>query len=156
MVDVEKFQSSFEHALAGAFQKMFAQKDGNKAWLASCDYVHGVVDKETDLVLEERQRTGKSSTASMLHSLVEVSQDKVFIRDELLNVFIGAEAPAPIGIAMTIWNLARRPDVYEKLRDEILAFGDQALTFESLKSLKLVKHVIAESKFSRTTECFRH
>jgi cytochrome P450 monooxygenase len=42
--------------------------------------------------------------------------------------------------------VARRPEVWDKLRAEVLAIGDAELTFELLKTLKYTHAVMNESK----------
>lgn len=146
--DVDKFEADFEQVMIGAYLKFVELNPGkvDKSWQDKCNFIHSIFDGYIVKAVAERQKTGKASNASMLHNLIEFSQDKVFLRDQLINVFLGAKDTAGIGIANVIFFLARHPRVYQKLREEIAQIGSKPLTFELLKSMKYLQSVIAESK----------
>lgn len=86
----------------------------------------------------------------MLHELVKDTQDRRFLRDQLLNVFLPARDSSAIGLSDLFFNLARHPEVWRKLRSEVLKIN-QPLTFDLLKSMKHLQCVLKESKFTSRT-----
>ena len=135
-------------------------------WQQAYTKIHAIIDGYIIRALEQRHladnamipSTNDSLTVtpgerpfSMLHELVKNTQDRRFLRDQLLNVFIPARDSSAIGLSDIFFNLARHPAVWRKLRSEVLEI-DQPLTFDLLKSMNYLQCVLRESKFtSRTT-----
>lgn len=133
----------------------------NTEWQEAYSNVHAVVDGYINRAVEEqhypktptRDSITHSSHAdperdsfSMLHELVKDTQDRRFFRDQLLNIFIPARDSSAIGLSDIFFNLARKPEVWTKLREEALKI-EQPLTFDLLKSTKYLQCVLSESKF---------
>lgn len=79
-------------------------------------------------------------------------QDRERLRSELLVLFAPNNDTTSILLSNVFWNLARRPDVYAKIREEVLAHGpDAALTYERLRSMKYLDAVLNESMFLRSS-----
>ena len=130
-------------------------------WQRAYTKVHTVIDGYIKSALEQHladnAKTPSSSRStttvsgqrsfSMLHELVKVTQDRRFLRDQLLNVFLPARDSSAIGLSDLFFNLARHPDVWRKLRSEVLEI-DQPLTFDLLKSMEYLQCVLKESKFT--------
>jgi cytochrome P450 len=148
----------FDEALVGMFKRYmlgrFKFLAGEKKWLAKCAEVQGIID---DLIDEEfeaqkavaddkKEATDTPYNYVLLKELVKMTDDRRFIRNELMNVFFPARDTAGILTSNIISMLARYPDVWNKLRAEVLGIKDQKLTFELLKSLKYTHAVINESK----------
>ena len=148
--DVDTFEANFEAVMTGSYLKFVAASPDavDKDWQGKCDYIHDIFDQLIERALEERRTGKKSSNASMLHGLIDFSNDKQFLRDQLINVFLGAKDTAGIGISLIMFFLARNAKVYERLRDEAMAIGDKPLTFELLKSMKYLQNVMAECEYS--------
>ena len=68
-----------------------------------------------------------------------------FLRDQLLNVFLGAKDTATIGISDVFFHLARHPTVWRELRQEILR-NEVPLDPGSFSSLRYLQAVFHESK----------
>jgi cytochrome P450 monooxygenase len=73
--------------------------------------------------------------------------DKLALRSQILAVFVPSNDTTSIHIASIFFALARHPHAWAKCREEVLALGSAALTFEILRGLKYVNWVINESKF---------
>ena len=125
-------------------------------WQQACTEVHAIVDGYITRALEQYHladsaiipSTGDPLTMkpsarsfSMLHELVKYTQDRRFLRDQLLNVFIPARDSSAIGLSDLFFNLARHPEVWRKLRSEVLEI-DQPLTFDLLKSMNYLQCVL--------------
>ncbi|PQE10070.1 Cytochrome P450 family protein [Rutstroemia sp. NJR-2017a BVV2] len=148
----------FDEALVGMFKRYmlgrFKFLAGEKKWLAKCAEVQGIIDDLIDEEFKAQKAVAENKTAAtdtpynyvLLKELVKTTDDRRFIRNELMNVFFPARDTAGILTSNIIFMLARYPDVWSKLRAEVLGIGDQKLTFELLKSLKYTHAVINESK----------
>ncbi|KUJ09334.1 cytochrome P450 alkane hydroxylase-like protein [Mollisia scopiformis] len=144
----ESLQTMFKRFMLGRFRFLL----GEKQWLQTCAEVHSIIDGFIDEEVQAQKSAKSTSTDSdipynyvLLKELVKETDDKRFIRNELMNVYFPARDTAGILTSNIIFMLARHPDVWNKLREEVLSIGDQKLTFELLKSLKYVHAVISET-----------
>jgi cytochrome P450 len=149
---------SRRHSLGRAFR--WADQ-GEEQWRRACSYVHKIFDVHVDAAIRKHEAQANEddgldnnqpvekhhSPISMLHSLVQLTHDRVFLRDQLLNVFLGAKDTATIGISDIFFHLARHPDVWRKLRAEVMAstVPGQSLTFNDVKALHYLQNVLKES-----------
>lgn len=67
------------------------------------------------------------------------------IRDQLLNNFLPARGAEAVGLSACLFHLARHPDVWNKLRAEVLSTWGP-LTRQALLSLPYMQAVLNESK----------
>lgn len=111
------------------------------------DFVGAYITRARRNVSHSKSERGKSQRYVLAQELVERTTDVDNIRHQLLNVFLPAHEATAVALTNVFFNLARNPRVYEKLRVEVLAAGeDQAdWTFERLKSLKYLQYVISET-----------
>ena len=79
----------------------------------------------------------------LLHELLKVSRDKLFIRNELLSIFMPARDGTAFGLGTIFFQLARNPQVWTKLRAEVLD-APRPFTFASLKAMPYLQAVIKE------------
>ncbi|RAO64659.1 uncharacterized protein BHQ10_000671 [Talaromyces amestolkiae] len=80
-----------------------------------------------------------------LHELSKQTQDQKALTDQLLNILLAGRDTTASLLTTTFFILARRPDVWKKLRAEVLILKGRRPSFEDLKSLKYLKWVINES-----------
>ena len=120
-------------------------------WKAAYNKVHAFIDQRVQNALI-RQRNPSSIDAKskkgkyvLLDEMAAVVQDPYELRMQILNVFFPARDTAAIAFGDILFELARHPEEWEKLRTEVLALKDQQLTFELIKSLKRTKAIINES-----------
>ena len=81
-----------------------------------------------------------------IKELAKNVSDPVFLRDNLLAVFTAGHESTAILLSNILFLTSRRPDVWKKLREEALEVEDETITFELLKSLRYLQHVINESE----------
>ena len=101
------------------------------------------VDKHIDKAYEEMQKLSKSkvvdaqdsSTESkkersdLLWSMVNnLKDDKEALRSQILLLFVPNNDTTSIFVSNVVWNLARHPECYAKVREEVLSYGDVPLT----------------------------
>ncbi|PIS55854.1 hypothetical protein CJI97_001089 [Candidozyma auris] len=86
-----------------------------------------------------------------LYELVKETRDPKMLRDQLLNIMIAGRDTTASLMTFTFFELARNPDVFERLKAEIREkFGTgstgniEDITFETLKKCTFLKYVINE------------
>lgn len=86
-----------------------------------------------------------------LKELLKITDDKIEIRTQLLNILLAGRDTTAGLLGWTFWELARHPEVFRKLRAKILeTFGpydsnNDNITFSSLKSCTYLQHVMNET-----------
>lgn len=157
------FEQAFEASSLGVGGRM---RLGSFYWLLNhsgfrnaCNlcrtYVTGFVDKAlgmqgTSPTTEKPGSTEKD--AVFLRQLAESTQDRIIIRDQLMQLlFAGRDTTATL-ISFALLCLARNPDTWDKLRREALnQFGKtdggsaKEITFENLKGCSHLQHVLQET-----------
>jgi len=132
----------------------------DQKWLDKCAEIHAIVDSYIEEEIEEQKRTknlglkideiSESSPYKyvLLKELVKQhSDDKLYIRNELMNVFFAARDQVGVVASSMLFFLARKPEVWQKLRKEVIGISpQQELSFESLKTLEYVQAVVQESE----------
>lgn len=122
----------------------------DKKFWDSCKIAHEFVDgyiAQGRQICEESKKGNVAPKRYILaHEMIKETRDHNDIRNQLLNVFLPAHEATGVALTNVFFNLARNPDCYAKLRQEILDTGEQAAwTFERLKSLKYLQSVINET-----------
>jgi cytochrome P450 len=127
---------------------------GDKKLEAAKREIDSQIDKYISHALERREKasafpdklSNPSSSFIFIDQLVNQSQDRKFIRDQLMSVWIGSQDTSGLGASSIMFFLARYPEVWTKLRSEVLEhLGiDRAITFEELKSIKYLQWVMNE------------
>jgi len=116
-------------------------------------YVHDFVDSYVKKALEYR-RTHDLEKADMkaderyvfLHELAKQTDDPIQIRAELLNILL-AGRDTTASLLSNVWHtLARRPDIWAKLRAEVDEIGGQRPSFAQVKDMKYLRHMLNECK----------
>lgn len=124
-----------------------------KSFRNSLIELHSHVDKHIDAALLRRadsrkvnlEKAGAPQSVVFLDELVKETQDRNFIRDQLLNMFFPARDSSAIGASCIFFILARNPEVWKKLRAEVLGI-EQPLTRTVLASLRYVNQVVKEGR----------
>ncbi|KAL9099825.1 MAG: hypothetical protein Q9163_004728 [Psora crenata] len=127
------------------------------AWLRSKKFnrdvqeVHAFVDGFVQKGLEyrkildlEKEDPRADDRYVFLYELAKRTTDPVQIRSELLNIFLAGRDTTASLLANVFFLLARRPDVWSKLRTEIHTLGGQKPKFQQIKDLNYLKMVLNE------------
>lgn len=127
------------------------------AWLRGADtkkdnrYCQDFVDKFVQKGLEYRKRLdlGKAEAKAddryvFLYELVKKTTDPAQLRSELLNVLLAGRDTTASLLSDVWYILARRPDIWAKLREEVDVLGGEKPTFEQIKDMKYLKWVLNE------------
>lgn len=138
----------------------------HKAWFDAIGIVHTFINRHidkayADLAKKKAPADGansengsttaieeKSERTDLLWSMLpHFGRDRKHLRSEMLILFAPNNDTTSILISNAFWSLARHPDVYAKVREEVLSHGlDAPLTYERLRSMKYLNAVLNESK----------
>ena len=110
----------------------------------SCTVAHEFVEKYVEKALSS-SRDEKGGRLVLARELARETQNPSDIRNQLLNTFLPAHDATSVALTNVFFNLARHPDVYARLRQEVLFIGDAEPTFERLKGLRYLQHVMNET-----------
>ncbi|KAL2861950.1 cytochrome P450 [Aspergillus pseudodeflectus] len=115
---------------ARRFVDQFVQK--------ALDYRAAYVDgKDTAKAQEQRY--------IFIYELSKQTADRTVLTDQLLNILLaGRDTTAGI-LSITFFILARRPEIWNRLRDEVLKVQGERPSFEDLKSMTYLSWVLNES-----------
>lgn len=153
-----------EHALQGvqrrvALGPILPIVPRDRQWEKTCNEVNGFFDQYINVAMAKRlttpthvngklnQESRSTERLSVLSELANQSEDPLYVRDQLLSVFLPLHNSGPIVISDVFFQVARTPAVYAKLRAEVLQMGNVELTFEVLKSMKYLQCVLRESSY---------
>jgi cytochrome P450 len=133
---------------------LFLHRD--KGWFDTVARVHKVLDKHIDRAYEQLKAEKNGEVAKNPHGeprtdflwtiARQMPNDKKALRSQLVGVFFPSSETTSILISNAIWALARHPRVVEKLRKEILSYGDAPLTWEVLRSMTYLRYVVNEGE----------
>lgn len=118
-------------AEARRFVDRFVQK--------ALDYRSAYIDGEDTAKVPEQQYV-------FLYELSKQTADKTYLTDQVLNILLAGRDTTAGLLSITFFILARRPDVWKKLRDEVLKIQEEKPSFEDLKSMTYLSWVLNESK----------
>jgi cytochrome P450 len=95
------------------------------------------------------KKDGNADRYVFLEELAKLGCSERKIQDELLNILLAGRDTTASLLSYLFYILARRPDVFSKLRAEVMQYGNQPPTFEQVKSMKYLQYCLNEGKHSR-------
>ncbi|KAF2733049.1 cytochrome P450 [Polyplosphaeria fusca] len=134
----------------GPFVRFRKNPEGDEA-IRIC---HAYVDKWVDDAVRWAEKNDAEKAAGVskeeeryvfIHELAKRIKDKKRIRDELMNVLLAGRDTTASLLSNMFFELAKRPDIYSKLRAEVAQFKGRIPTYEELRGLKYLKWCINES-----------
>ncbi|KAI2627576.1 putative cytochrome P450 alkane hydroxylase [Hypoxylon sp. NC1633] len=158
--------TTFHHALDYAQQGtilrlrlgnlMFAHRD--KKFRDSCDTVHAYADKfvaqaleyrRSQAMLPEEKRDQDSEGARQkyvfLNELAKDTDDPIMLRDQIVNMLLAARDTTAGLLAFAFFMLARRPEIWAKLRADVLEHYCEPLTYEAIMDMTYLRFVLQET-----------
>lgn len=95
--------------------------------------------------LEKLSKNDKEFT--FLHNIARHSRNPKVIRDQIMAILLAGRDTTAATLSWTIYELARYPAIYARLRNEILStVGEsKAPTYEDLKSMTFLTHTLNET-----------
>ncbi|KAK1573006.1 cytochrome P450 alkane hydroxylase [Colletotrichum navitas] len=126
-----------------------------KFWDA-CKTVHAFADQYVAQALELRNLHAKNKEASdeearlpkryvLLNEMAKDTSDPILLRDEIVTIVMAARDTTSATVSFALYLLARRPDIWAKLRTNVMQHYISPLTYEALEDMKYLKWVVAET-----------
>ncbi|PYH44630.1 cytochrome P450 [Aspergillus saccharolyticus JOP 1030-1] len=120
---------------------------------ARCDRIcHDLVEQFVEKAVRVRERYSKEDSDSQenhrylfLDGLARQTGDRTRIRDELLNVLLAGRDTTASLLSNLFFMLAKHPEVWKKLRDEVATLEGRTPTYEQLRNLTYLKYCLNES-----------
>ena len=106
------------------------------------EFVNPFIEQALRLSPEELATKTKSDTGyTFLHALAGFTRDRKILRDQLVAVLLAGRDTTACTLSWTFFELARHPEVLQKLRAEIIdRIGlDQPPTYHDLKEMKYLQ-----------------
>lgn len=160
--EASSFGNSFNIAQEGAatrirlgpLMRFYWNKECTKAGMDVRGYVGRFVQKAIDYRIaansgekvdpEIKQLTDNQYVFS--YELSKETLDKREITDQLLSILLAGRDTTANLLGITFFILARRPDIWKKLRADVLALDGRKPSFEDLKSMSYLSWVLNECK----------
>ncbi|CAD6582655.1 MAG: hypothetical protein ASARMPREDX12_000996 [Alectoria sarmentosa] len=122
------FEQHVEKALE--YRRLMEQKEVSET---------GKID---DVLRTEREDEGRYI---FLHELAKITQNKLVLRDELLSVFIGGRDTTASLLSNLFFVLARRSDLWVKVREEVESLDGALPTREQVNAMATIRNCLSES-----------
>ncbi|KAE9377405.1 cytochrome P450 alkane hydroxylase-like protein [Stipitochalara longipes BDJ] len=130
----------------GALSKLHYSPSTKRAQNRAFAYIDRFVDEA--LALRTAQKYSKVNSESQyvfLNELAKETDNREELRDQILNVLLAGRDTTASLLSNTFWELARHPEIYSKLREEVSFLGGREPTYEELKNMKYLKYCLNES-----------
>jgi cytochrome P450 len=152
------FAQAFEYAslaVCGRGQidlfEIFSKLFGDRRLKESFRIIDNFLDRVIENAQQRSRRTDineKGHEATFLEELVKDTQNSQRIKHDILNLLLAGKDTVTAAVSNTWFVLAKRPDVYAKLRAEIAILKGKRPSGQQLKDLKYLRYVLNECKFA--------
>ncbi|KAJ5097232.1 n-alkane-inducible cytochrome P450 [Penicillium angulare] len=117
-----------------------------KASEESRNYVKRIVEETLEQrALQEEKSSSAGQSYVFLDELAKQTQDEKMLTDQLLNILLAGRDTTAALLSVTFFLLAKREDVWSKLRSEVLKLEGKRPGFEDLKSMTYLQWVMNET-----------
>ena len=119
----------------------------------ACEIVHDFVDQIIHKGLEKVQpvdaeksveATGKPERYVFLTEMIKSTRNPKQLRAELLNILLAGRDTTASLLSNTFHVLARRPDIWKKLKAEVDGLQGLKPNYETLRNMKYLKYLLNE------------
>ncbi|KAM3079541.1 hypothetical protein ACMFMG_005960 [Clarireedia jacksonii] len=120
----------------------------------ACKVVHTFVDKIVYAALAKSDAKDAEKAVSgdgqperyiFLYEMLKSTRDPKQLRSELLNLLLAGRDTTASLLSNTFYVLARRPDIWAKLKAEVDGLHGEKPDYETIKQMKYTKYVLNES-----------
>jgi cytochrome P450 len=105
------------------------------------EYTRRHVDRALDR--QEEDRKDSSRKTILVYELAEETTDRSDLTSQLLNVFFAGRDTPAVALTNLFFLLARHPNIWNRCKEEVQGLNKEDLSFEKLKSLRYIQHVIS-------------
>ncbi|KAH7078046.1 cytochrome P450 [Paraphoma chrysanthemicola] len=143
-------QDDITHRLRfGPFYRLMNNQKAEEA-IKIC---HTYIDKFVDDALQFRKQLDEEKQAGnnkdekyyFIQEVAKQTTDRKRIREELINILLAGRDTTASLLSNMFFELAKRPDTYAKLREEVASLQGRTPTYEELRNLKYLKWCLNES-----------
>jgi cytochrome P450 len=115
---------------------------------------HTYIDKFVDGALRFRKELDEEKQAGndrdekyyFIQEVAKQTTDRKRIREELINILLAGRDTTASLLSNMFFEVAKRPDIYAKLREEVASLEGRTPTYEELRNLKYLKWCLNECK----------
>ncbi|KAF7872524.1 hypothetical protein EAF04_003445 [Stromatinia cepivora] len=135
-------------ARAGPMNVLVPRKSFYKGLKVINEFVTPFIEDALRLPPEELATKTKTEEGyTFLHALASYTRDRNILRDQLVAVLLAGRDTTASTLSWTFYELARHPEVFKKLREEIISkVGlEEAPTYQHLKDMKYLQNVMHET-----------
>ncbi|KAH9872131.1 hypothetical protein J1614_006393 [Plenodomus biglobosus] len=133
----------------GPLYRFFKNKDGESAIKTCHEYIEKFVDDalrfRRELDVEAKAGNDKDEKYYFIQEVAKQTTDKKRIREELINILLAGRDTTASLLSNMFFELAKRPEVWAKLREEVDGLGGERPSYEQLRGLKYLKWCLNES-----------
>jgi len=134
----------------GPFRRLQRNPQAQAAYKVCRSYADQFVDEALAIRKKCRENgrdmAEKGAEANFMQQLANATDDKNKIRDELLNVLIAGRDTTASLLSNLFFTLARKPEVWKKLREEVKHLDGRAPNYEELWDLKYARYCLQEGE----------
>jgi cytochrome P450 len=133
----------------GIFNRFRKNPEGEKAIRICHTYIEKFVDRalESRKQMDEESYTGpKNEKYYFIQEVAKQTTDKKRIRDELINILLAGRDTTASLLSNMFFQLAKKPEIYAKLCDEVAMLEGRIPTYEELRNMKYLKWCMNECK----------
>lgn len=142
----------FARGLLQSLYWIYNPKDFRECLDVIHTFTHSFVEKALKMTSSEiEDKIAKSGGYVFIYELVKITRDPKILHDHLLNIMLAGRNTTSALISSLILELARNPQVYEKLKNEVyLHFGDNencdldSINIDTMKKCNYLRHVVNE------------
>lgn len=119
-------------------------------------YMEGHVDKAIQQRRSQSEEKNNANTDKsryiFLNELVKMTDDRMVLRDQLLGIFLAGRDTTSALLTNLFFVLARRPDVWKRLHQELDSLNGRKPSLEDIKGLRYLSSCLNESKHPFMTD----
>ena len=154
-----EFLKNFEFASANIGKHRHVGKfmwlGQDKRWIEATKIIHQYIEKQVQEAIASRKTAHQSTPLNeanemprytLLKRMADLTDDRLDLRHQILHVFLPGHESTGIVLGSAFFELARRPESWEKLRHEVFSTSKDEPTYEEIKSMKYLRWVLNESK----------
>ncbi|EFQ30109.1 cytochrome P450 [Colletotrichum graminicola] len=144
--DVQRYQMFY--TIMAPFQRFLPHGKYNRGIKLIEEFILPFIQEALALPPSELEKLTKSDKDfTFLHNIARCTRDPKVIRDQLVAILLAGRDTTAATLSWTLYELARYPDVYAKLRHEVLTTVGprRAPSYEDLKSMKYLANCLQET-----------
>ncbi|KAI0645640.1 cytochrome P450 [Trametes meyenii] len=147
-------EAQIASAKRGRYQRAWALTE---FWKDKVDAQKAAIDKFINPILTEalqkkaqREAGGDAKVTeedTLLSQLLKVTDDYNIIHDEIINILLAGRDTTACTLTFAIYRLAEQPEVFEKLREEVLSIvgATRRPSYDDVRNMKYLRAVINET-----------